>query len=394
MLNEASLRLKLGSFAVAQGDMLLGCLHYAERVAKDGRKTIVKKQSIIILFIQLAVFASACQPTPEAAAVTETPQATVTLPPATPTITFTPTEVPIESLSAEQLAEKFLAGDIEDISSLEAEQCIAFSKALAAQKNKPRDTRRATYKNEAYLDPETLTMRQLADGRTIQEQTIEMFLAACNDDEGVLTVILPNGEAVKINGSQGVDWNMLVTDPHDPRIDWPAPSKNQELSKPQWWLARSETEGDTTVLKPIFMLEPKIASIFLENFYGKPIESLQFFYVETDQAGNPISARISILIERGSTEMFEEGNDSYTNSGAGFRDFGAFWEYLNANSNQVYYLIVPQDQPDAMKAKWDIKTDNWSGIVAGDQAFDTFTGRAQNDQDLLILIGYSLIRRK
>ncbi|MBN2286353.1 MAG: hypothetical protein JXI43_07885 [Tissierellales bacterium] len=117
-------------------------------------------------------------------------------------ITPTPTELSIESIVNQYLEGKIdwledltveqttvfiseLANSVTDVkeidlSNLSNEQREAFSIAYVEKLNEERGVNVAVYSgNEeagiAYLDPETLTMRQKEDGKTDKEQTITMF---------------------------------------------------------------------------------------------------------------------------------------------------------------------------------------------------------------------------
>lgn len=352
------------------------------------------KHSVIALFLLFLSITSGCQPAIEIPTFTPTPEATATaaIQPPTPTVTITPTDVPISSLPVDILVQKFMDGNVDDLSSLSVEQKMLFSQAYAEKLNQ--DVNAAVYNQRYYINPKTFNMSELNDGSSKQERTIQINLPAYKDDGGYLVIKNLDGKWVRIENSLEVDWSMIVDDPNDSRINWPTSSKG--LSKPQWLAGLDESgrEG-AAIIKPIIILDPVIGEIALENDYGKLVQNIQILDVnQMDSTGNPLSARLSLLIIGGDFRIFEEGVDQMTSvsAGAEIEDYGKFWQAIKRNPNKVYYLIVSQDQPYNLSLTWNINANNWSGLILGDGSFKSFRDGLEVN-DLLVLIGYSLIKK-
>ncbi|GER80791.1 conserved hypothetical protein [Candidatus Denitrolinea symbiosum] len=269
---------------------------------------------------------------------------------------------------------------------------MLFSQVYAEKLNQ--DVNAAIYNQRYYINPKTFSMSELNDGSSKKEQTIQINLPAYKDDEGYLVVKTPEGQWVRIENSLGVDWNMIIDDPNDSRINWPTSTKG--LSKPQWLVGLDESgkEG-AAIIKPIIILDPVIGEIALENDYGQMVKNMQILDInQTDSAGNPLSARLSLLIVGGDFRIFEEGVDQMTSvsAGAEIEEYGRFWQEIKENTNKAYYLIVSQNQPYNLSLAWNININNWKGLMLGDKSFESFKNGLE-ENNLLVLIGYSLIKK-
>lgn len=261
----------------------------------------------IYLFILLALLLPACGLAPATATsvpATSTPEATTTatLPPATPTATVTPTEVPISSLPVDEIVQKFMDGDVDDLSSLSMEQQMRFSQAYAEKLNQQRGARPVIYNNESYIDPITGKFLDIKNGTSKQEQTIQMYLPAYENDQGYLMVQAPDGQWIQIKGSKDVRYE-VTNDPFDPNIMWPdaekvdpqwVPSANKDLiglTIPQYALA-AKTDYPQSMI-PIVILDKALGEMRIGGF--GLTGSLKGIIVEKDVYGNPIGARVILL---------------------------------------------------------------------------------------------------
>ncbi len=360
--------------------------------------------SLIVLLLGLT---AGCQANLGILSSTATPQATATatLLPSTPTVTFTPTEIPIEVMTAEQLLEKYLASDGQiDTTALSNEQRTAFSEVLAEYKNEQRGANLAVYNGEAYIDPDSYKMRKINDGRTEQEQTIQMFLPVSQDAEGNLLVKLKNNERIAITDSKNTDWNMIVTDEDDPRINFPqteaAPNDvavgRGGLPFVQWLLSlNDEPDNDEDYAQiPIVFLDKNFGGVFLEGKYPRIFPNFRIATIETDTSGNPVVARISIVIWS-SFNLFEEGTEIYLfedTLGINTEDFLQnpvnkqlieFWEALE--ENQVYYVGLPLNQTDPFEHGIFANLNGWKGLTPIDKSGQILTRQIKNDKDLMLL---------
>jgi len=137
-------------------------------------------------------------------------------------LTATTAPTPTQEVDAvEQLLTAHLAGESIDVSSLSAVEFREFSTQLAEQRNSERGVNPIIYNNEAYLSPDSYRLMDY-DGHPDMNETIQMYLPVVGKDSaGNLQIRTQDGQTVTIANSADVDWNMVVTDPHDPRIEWP-----------------------------------------------------------------------------------------------------------------------------------------------------------------------------
>jgi hypothetical protein len=270
----------------------------------------LKFHTIIPLILTLSLLG--CQTTP-ADMTPPVPTASQTpIPTAAPTLTPTPTEVPLDALPVEEIVQKYLAGEIDDITNLTLEQQNAFRAELAEQLKASGSVHvvfDAGRSNPAYIDPETFTMRQLNDGRSEAEQSIQMYREVQVDSEGYLWVTNLQGVRVKIEGSAGVDWNEIITDPNSTSIKWSKTEPgNSGLPVDQWFL----TLDKNTAYKRVLSLGKMVGNFFFKEFNGgrgSLTEILPFYMIVTDQQGNPLYARLVLVAPAGRLEYVKEGSD-------------------------------------------------------------------------------------
>lgn len=353
----------------------------------------------IYLFILLALLLPACGLAPATATsvpATSTPEATTTatLPPATPTATVTPTEVPISSLPVDEIVQKFMDGDVDDLSSLSMEQQMRFSQAYAEKLNQQRGARPVIYNNESYIDPITGKFLDIKNGTSKQEQTIQMYLPAYENDQGYLMVQAPDGQWIQIKGSKDVRYE-VTNDPFDPNIKWPDTEKvdstvieeNKDLiglTIPQYILGR---KNHPTSMIPIVILDKELGEIEIGGFgLSGTIKGL---IIKKDSQGNPIAARIILLT--GIDALY--GNDLNDGGGSGkLRESSPLFKNLKENS--LYYLIYITDQQKSFRLSYPQLsgevTGNYSGLIPSNKVGQVMSGKL-NDDDLILINGDLLI---
>jgi hypothetical protein len=357
---------------------------------------MIKHSIIAPLFLFLALTTS-CQPTVGIPIPTTTPEATATatLPPATPTATVTPTEVPISSLPVDELVQKFIAGDVDDISSLSMEQQMRFSQVYAEALNQKRGDNPVIYKNQSYIDPITGKFSDINNGTSKQEQTIQMYLPAYENAEGYLMVQTQDGQWVQIEGSRNARYE-VTNDPFDPNIKWPdaeivdpqwVPEANKDLiglTIPQYILGRNNYP---TSMIPIVILGKELGELRIGGF--GLTGSLKGLIIEKDAQGNPIAARVILLT--GNMGLYETGLTA--RSSGGLDKTSAFWENLKAN--QLYYLMYQTDQKKCFDVTYPQldgeSTVDYTGLVSSNESHQVITNQISG-QDLVWIDGELLMK--
>jgi hypothetical protein len=340
-------------------------------------------KQIIPLILLLSLLG--CQQTPPSPALgegtgeRETPTAENTpAPTLIPTLIPTPTEVPLEALPVDEIVQKYLAGEIDDIGFLSLEQQNAFREVLAEQLGVSQRVR-VVYNNEAYIDPETFIMRQLNDGRSEAEQQINPIRKVEVDSEGYLWVVQADGTMVKIEGSVGVDWNQIITDYETTDIEFSkTPAGKSGLPADQWWL----TLGGTAY-KRLVLANEMVGNFFFREFNasrGSLVETLPFHMIVTDKQGNPLYARLVLVSIAGKLEYFKEGSDFWTATRV--TEFSrAFKEELQGG--KIYYLGITIDQESIV----DHPNPNagWSVVVDENESGQVLLGERDSQDQLLVI---------
>ena len=200
----------------------------------------------------------------------------------------------------DQKVEAYLNGEIDDVGDLSIEDLTQFSASVTERLSLQRGTNPNIYNNEAYLSPDTLKMMKVEDGTTAEQKTIEMFVPISKDAEGNLMVKDPNGEWVTIKNSAGFDWNMVVTNSDDSRIELPTYTDNGvNVTARNLDLLTLILGKDDYALVPLIVYDKNLGQIYLEgaNGHGSSQNNvLSFLKIETDQAGHPIYGRLVLGI--------------------------------------------------------------------------------------------------
>jgi hypothetical protein len=174
-----------------------------------------------------------------------------------------------------------------------------------------------------------------------------MYLAASLDSEGNLLIQNEEGVWVKINGSKDIDWNMVITDPNDPRIDWPTIKHESGLSTPQ----TAVSNGSKFI--PVVLLDSEVNQLYMsgENALMQP--TITLLIIETDSSGVPILARKMIAWST-YFELFKEGSDFFTSQNIADSWANGFNKtktesplFKSLKNNQLYYATINYNQPRA-----------------------------------------------
>ena len=339
---------------------------------------------VLIFFTIIFLFSSCSQ-----AATMVVPTA-----PIAPTATTAPT--PTQEVDAvEQLLTAHLAGESIDVSSLSATEFREFSTQLAEQRNSERGVNPVIYNGEAYLDPNSYRLMDY-DGHPDMNETIQMYLPVVGKDgDGNLQIVNHDGAIVTIDNSADVDWNMRVTDPNDPRIEWP----KTEVYDGGYTEAQHRVNLGYTLF-PAILLDKDYGIIFLEGASGgqggweKSI--WRFLLIETDQLNNPILAREILVMGGVKMYRYEEGLNLGVPSGITVeRDYLEFQK--NMPENCVYYLAGNYDEVKTFGEKgMNVTMDNYFGLIYGNEAFNLINNtdnKIENKADYILFANTILIKK-
>ncbi|MBL1171305.1 MAG: hypothetical protein HND45_02555 [Chloroflexi bacterium] len=345
------------------------------------------KHSVIAPFLLFLSITAGCQPAVEIPISTSTPEATTTaaLPPATPTATVTPTEVPISSLPVDEIVQKFMDGDVDNLSSLSMEQKMLFSQAYAEKLNQKRGARPVIYNNESYIDPITGKFLDVKNGTSKQEQTIQMYLPAYENDQGYLMVQTPDGQWIQIKGSKDVKYE-VTNDPFDPNIKWPDTEKVQA----EWLAEPDKVLAGLTIpqavlgsiaypasMMPIFILDKELGEIKIGGFGLDG--TFRGLIIEKDTQGNPLAARVVLLT--GVSTLY--GDNLAARSGGSLKELSTLWRKLEENT--LYYLIYMTDQEKSFNITYPQLSGN---VIINYSGLSLFSNQIGNN---IILINGSVL---
>ena len=332
------------------------------------------------------VLFTACNPAGAATMQpTSTSQATEpVVPPSTPAPTFTPAV-----LTVDQKVEAYLNGEIDDVGDLSSQELAEFSSKLAEKRNAERGTNPIIYNNEKYIDPSDYNLKEY-DGNPDMNETIQMYVPIVGKDEQGNLQFMINGQLVTIPYSANVDWNMVISDPNDRRIDWPKTKPVPESGLPE---AQDCVDFFGMVLNPMVFFDKKVGEIKISRSLGGQFDTLStlaFYDIETDAVGNPVSARMILTIGY-NYNLFEEGGtlDAQAFMGQVPEDS---YVYQGLQEHAVYYVgISPRQTEDFEKSN--ITFDGNQGIIVGNKSLDVITGQETNDKDMVVANANLLIRK-
>ena len=307
-------------------------------------------------------------------------------------LTATTAPTPTQEVDAvEQLLTAHLAGESIDVSSLSAVEFREFSTQLAEQRNSERGVNPIIYNNEAYLSPDSYRLMDY-DGHPDMNETIQMYLPVVGKDSaGNLQIRTQDGQTVTIANSADVDWNMVVTDPHDPRINWPTTKVlDSGFVEAQY---RVYSLNNPTDLIPAILLDNSFGNIFLEGEKQGLEVNYRFVIIETDAKNHPILAREILVIGNPTFNLYAEGTP--------LKEIGSPWNekeyssfYQNLEINQVYYIGGPTDQDKAYQEMKKCSPQNYSGIVVGNDVYAIFRNKLKNDNDMIVLAASVFLKKQ
>ena len=291
----------------------------------------------------------------------------------------------------ERLLAAHLAGESIDVSQLSPAEFGAFSTQLADKRNAERGINPIIYNNEAFISPETYRMTPY-DGHPDQNETIQMYLPVVGKDSaGNLQILNQDGQTITITNSADVDWNMVVTDPNDPRIDWPTTKVlDSGFVEAQYRVYYPE---NPTNLLPAILLDNSSGNIFLEGEKQDLEVNYRFVIIETDDQKNPILVREILVIGSPTFNLYAEGTP--------IKEIGSPWNekeyssfYKNLEINHVYYIGGQSDQDRAYLEIKKCSPQNYSGIIVGNDVYAIFLNQLKNDNDMIVLAASVFLKKQ
>ena len=295
-----------------------------------------------------------------------------------PSAVATETAQPIDPV--EDLLSRYLAGEDIEVSYLTQAEFIEFSAKLADEKNEARGINPIIFNNEKYIDPSDYKLKDY-DGHPDMNETIQMYVPIAGKDEQGNLQFMANGQLVTIAGSADVDWNMVISDPNDTRIDWPKTKPMKASGIPE---AQDTVDYFKVSLTPMIILDKQMGEFHLDGIgnYAPLDESiLRFYDIETDSAGNPILARMILTIGL-NYNLFEEGGTLDTQSFSGpIKEDSYFYQYLVENA--VYYVGPYPDVTNGLTSIG-LSVAGYEGAIIDDRAPKIILGQENNDQDMVL----------
>ena len=305
----------------------------------------------------------------------------------TPSAVATETAQPMDLV--EDLLSRYFAGEDIDVSTLTQEEFVEFSAKLAEKKNEARGINPIIYDdgsgNPAYINPDNYMLMNY-DGHPDMDETIQMFVPIAGKDEQGNLQFEVDGQIVTIPGSADEDWNMVISDVNDTRIDWP---KTKILSSGMTDAEQKVTLFDV-VLSPMILLDKNLGQFYLAGQVPLMQSTLRFLQIETDQAGHPLFAR-KIITHGTFYYLSKEGSDLDIRSPLGpIPTDSKFYKALVTNS--IYYIGL---SPSVEKsyATMENSVDGYSGAVVDDTAFKIIFDQVENDKDMVIIPATTLMMR-
>lgn len=303
-----------------------------------------------------------------------------------PTVTPTSTEIPVEALPVDEIVQKYLTGEITSISNLTLEQQNAVRAEIAELYKKNGSLVHVTFNNEAYINPETFIMTQLGDGKKKEEQSINTIAQVELDEEGNVWIITPAGEKIKIENSANFDWNAVITDQNDTRMNWPTTQPgNSGLPDAQWFL----TLESQTAYTPTAIATVQFGTFFLkEKSGGLMVETIPVYKIITDNHGNPIAARLILLSPAGAMDYLREGTDQ--TGGAIrtiFKKSKSTSEFINQGT--IIWLGIEINQENIVDNP--NPTSGYQGIISETDSGHIMIGEKEDSEGLLLIFARMLI---
>ena len=291
-----------------------------------------------------------------------------------------------------QMVEAYMNSGTVSVVELSAEQQEAFANKLAEKLNETKGAKPVIYNHEAYVDPATGMLTDY-DGHPDLEETIQTFYPATLDSKGNLYITTPDGKQ-KIKGSQGIDWNMFVTDPSDERINWPTGKKySSDFSPPA-----DDIEFGSQLI-PMIMLDTKVDQLYLT---GKPpgiVPTITLFDIITDVNDIPIMARKVIVHSATEFSLYKEGSDycvwqnTIDSLWDGFSKTKTREFFTSLEPNQAYFLVFSPHQSGTYEGgNFDPPDDYYENIIAVDDVLPVLTGQQPDNINTAILAIKSLIQ--
>lgn len=311
-----------------------------------------------------------------------------------PSVVATEIAQPIDPV--EDLLSRYLAGEDIDVSILTQEEFVELSAKLAEKKNAERGINVLIFddgsSNPAFIDPNHDNRMMEYDGNADLYKTIEMFVPIAGYDEKGNIQFEVDGQLVTIGASAGVKWGEQITEYGDPKIEWPTTDfvDGTTVTRPERIL--SDKESPITMM-PVIMLKRNIGQIYVTGPQSIMKSTFSFFVPITDSSGHLLYAREVLVTGAPSFRLYKEGSDleiptSFTELNTE-DDF-----YKNLTENWAYYIAWKKDQDYIYGELNDVHLDHYQGLVSTTDTTSVLLGEKQNDQDMLSVATYMIIKAK
>jgi len=289
--------------------------------------------------------------------------------------------VQVETVNViDQLVEAYLNGEIDNVGDLSSAELAEFSKKVTEKKNADRGINPIIYDddtgNPAYINPDNYMLMNY-DGHPDMNETIQMFVPIAGKDEQGNLQFEVDGQIVTIPGSADEDWNMVISDVNDTRIEWP---KTKKLSSGMTDVEQKVALFDV-VLTPMILLDKNLGQLYLGGTKPLMQSTLRFFQIETDQAGHPLFAR-KIITHGADYYLSKEGTSLDVQSGLGtIPTYGDFYKTLEINT--IYYLGLYQKTEEVYTTREDT-IDGYTGVITDNSTNQIILHEKQNDKDMVV----------
>lgn len=307
----------------------------------------------------------------------------------TPSATATET-VAVDPVDA--LYDQYFAGEKIDVSKLSEDEWVELSIKLAEKKNADRGVNPIIYNNEAYINPDNYMMMNY-DGHPDMNETIEMFLPIAGKDENGNLQFENKGEIITIPGSANIDWNMQISEPGDPRLNWPTTEKNKDdgLTNIEYALVSIKKMGGALILIPMILWDKNPGQIYIGGANAVMQSTFRFLSIETDQSNQPLLARIVLVYGGLSFNLAKEGSDFQARST--IREFDELSPFQNHLEEKRIYYVGGNINQESQYKKNNMSRDGYKGIIKLNDTYPVLTDNVKNDKDMLVLAASWLVQK-
>ena len=115
------------------------------------------------------------------------------------------------------------------------------------------------------------------DGHPDMDETIQMFVPIAGKDEQGNLQFEVDGQIVTIPGSADEDWNMVISDPDDTKIDWPQTKISESTGTTT---SKRQVGHFGVVLTPMVLLDKNFGQFYLAGQQSLMQSTLRFLQLK------------------------------------------------------------------------------------------------------------------